>query len=123
MNKSAVFRAFDAYNKSANEAVKRLREQLVSLGLTVEAARPLVIEWASVRYACPTKVSESPRNKGAVVLDKASTKFVAADKAARRMIEALTGDADAEGGAAGAGGLGGRRSVWLVGGWGEAGSG
>ncbi len=111
MNKNAVFRAFDAYNKAANEATKQLREKLDRLGLTVEGARPLVIEWAADRYACPTKESTSPRNRGAVVLDKGSAQFFAADKAARRMMDALTGDADAEKAEGGAGRSGKREEL------------
>lgn len=95
VNKTAVFKAFDACKATQNEATKRLRTELDRLGLTVEAARPLVIEWASVRYACPTKVSTSARNRGAVVLDSDSAAFIAADKAARRMLMNLIGDADA----------------------------
>lgn len=111
VNKSAVFKVFDACRATQNEATKRLRTELDRLGLTVEGARPLVIEWASVRYACPTKTSESARNRGAVVLDKGCAQFFAADKAARRMMDALTGDADAEKAEGGAGRSGKREEL------------
>jgi len=95
INKSAVFAAFTVYAAAANDAVKQLRTTLLSLGITTaEDARPLVIEWASTRYACPIVVSESNRNKGQLVLDRKSPSFAAADKATRRLIDALTGDAD-----------------------------
>lgn len=95
INKRAVFAAFNAYAAAANVAVKQLRASLVALGVTTaEDARPLVIEWASTKYACPIVSSESNRNKGQHVLDRKAPTFTAADKAMRRLIEALTGDAD-----------------------------
>ncbi len=95
INKPAVFAAFNTYAAAANEAANRLRTSLIALGVTTaEDARPLVIEWASTRYACPIVVSESNRNKGQLVLDRKAPSFAAADKAMRRLMEALTGDAD-----------------------------
>ena len=95
INKSAVFAALNAFATAANEATKRLRATLCGLGITTaEDARPLVIEWASTKYGCPIVVSQSNKNKGALVLDRAAPCFAAADKAMRRLMEALKGDAD-----------------------------
>jgi hypothetical protein len=80
-----------------SEGVKRLRTTFVSLGLgTVEDARPVVLAWASDKYACPLVTSESNRNKGQMVLDRSHAAFMRADKAFKRAMEDLMGDADAK---------------------------
>ncbi len=92
-----AFVALNQYADAANEGVKRLRTTFVSIGLsTVEDARPVVLAWASDKYACPLVVSESNRNKGQQVLDRGNAAFMRADKAFKRAMEDLTGDADAK---------------------------
>ena len=95
INKPAVFAAFNSFAAVTNDAVKRLRTSLIALGVTTaEDARPLVLEWASTSYACPIVVSASNRNKGQLVLDRSAPSFHAAEKAAKRLMDNLTGDAD-----------------------------
>jgi hypothetical protein len=90
-----AFVALNQYADAANEGVKRLRTTFVSIGLsTVEDARPVVLAWASTKYACPLVISESNRNKGQQVLDRTHDAFMRADKAFKRAMEDLTGDAD-----------------------------
>ncbi len=94
---SLAFVALNQYADAANEGVKRLRTTFVSLGLsTVEDARPVVLAWASQKYACPLVISESNRNKGQQVLDRKHDAFMRADKAFKRAMEDLTGDADSK---------------------------
>jgi hypothetical protein len=96
-NHALAFTALNTYVLAMSEGVKRLRTTFISLGLgTVEDARPVVLAWASDKYACPIVVSASNRNKGQQVLDRSHAAFVAADRAFRRAIEDLTGDADAK---------------------------
>ena len=96
-NHALAFTALNTYADSVNEGVKRLRTTFIDLGLgTVEDAKPVVLAWASDKYACPIVVSASNRNKGQMVLDRSHAAFVAADRAFRRAMEDLTGDADAK---------------------------
>jgi hypothetical protein len=94
-NHALAFVALNTYADAANEGVKRLRTEFVRLGLgTVEDARPVVLAWASDKYACPLVTSESNRNKGQQVLDRSHAAFMRADKAYKRAMEDLMGDAD-----------------------------
>lgn len=87
--------ALNVFATSANEAVKRLRETFISLGITTaEAAEPIVTGWASERYGCPL-VDGKGKATGRAVLDKTAPTYEAAKKARYRAMEALTGDADA----------------------------
>ena len=96
-NHALAFTALNDYVDAANEGVKRLRTEFVRLGLgTVEDARPVVLAWASKKYACPLVTSESNRNKGQRVLERSHAAFMRADKAFKRAMEDLTGDADAK---------------------------
>jgi len=96
-NHALAFAALNQYADAANEGVKRLRTTFMGLGLaTVEDARPIVMAWASQKYACPIVVSESNRNKGQQVLDRKHDAFMRADKAFKRAMEDLTGDADSK---------------------------
>jgi hypothetical protein len=54
------------------------------------------LAWASDKYACPLVISESNRNKGQMVLDRSHAAFMRADKAFKRAMEDLMGDADAK---------------------------
>ncbi len=94
---SLAFAALNQYADAANEGVKRLRTTFMGLGLsTAEDARPVVLAWASQKYGCPLVTSESNRNKGQMVLDRKHDAFMRADKAFKRAMEDLMGDADAK---------------------------
>ena len=85
----------DAYVLSCNTATKTFRQGMVDAGFTTaEDCKPVVMQWVSKKYACPIVVSTSNRNKGQNVLDRDSAGFVNADKAFKRLMEDLTGDAD-----------------------------
>jgi hypothetical protein len=96
-NHALAFTALNTYAAALQVGVTQLRTTFVSLGLgTVEDARPVVLAWASDKYACPLVVSESNRNKGQQVLDRSNAAFMRADKAFKRAMEDLMGDADAQ---------------------------
>jgi len=96
VNKNAAFRAMDSFVAVVGTAVQTLREAVVEAGFTtVEDVRPLVLEWASKRHGVALVESKSNRNKGELVLDRTNPSFAAADKAYKRMVESLIGDADA----------------------------
>ena len=70
-NHALAFTALNTYAATLQQGVMQLRTTFVSLGLgTVEDARPVVLAWASDKYACPLVTSESNRNKGQMVLDR-----------------------------------------------------
>jgi hypothetical protein len=97
VNQALAFTALNTYADAANEGVTQLRAAFVRLGLgTVEDARPIVLAWASQKYACPLVTSESNRNKGSHVLERSHAAFMRADKAFKRAMQDLTGDADAK---------------------------
>jgi hypothetical protein len=96
-NHALAFTALNTYVLTMSEGVTQLRTTFVSLGLgTAEDARPVVLAWASDKYACPLVTSESNRNKGQQVLDRSHAAFMRADKAFKRAMEDLMGDADAK---------------------------
>lgn len=87
--------AIDAFVLTQNTAVAVFRQSMVDAGFTTpEDCKPVVMQWVSKKYACPIVVSTSNRNKGQDVLDRTSAGFVNADKAFKRLMEDLTGDAD-----------------------------
>ena len=87
--------AIDAFVLTQNTAVAVFRQSMVDAGfVSVEDARPVVMQWVSTKYSCPIVVSTSNRNKGQNVLDRSSAGFVNADKAFKRLMDDLTGDAD-----------------------------
>jgi len=97
VNHALAFTALNTYAATLQQGVTQLRTTFVSLGLgTVEDARPVVLAWASDKYACPLVISESNRNKGQMVLDRSHAAFMRADKAFKRAMEDLMGDADAK---------------------------
>ncbi len=96
-NHALAFTALNTYAAALQVGVTQLRTTFVSLGLgTAEDARPVVLAWASDKYACPLVTSESNRNKGQQVLDRSNAAFMRADKAFKRAMEDLMGDADAK---------------------------
>jgi hypothetical protein len=96
-NHALAFTALNTYADAANEGVKQLRTAFVRLGLgTAEDCKPVVMAWVSKKYACPIVISTSNRNKGQNVLDRESAAFTKADKAFKRLMDDLTGDADAK---------------------------
>lgn len=97
VNQALAFTALNTYAAALQVGVTQLRTEFVRLGLgTVEDARPVVLAWASDKYACPLVTSESNRNKGQQVLDRKHDAFMRADKAYKRAMEDLMGDADAK---------------------------
>lgn len=95
-NISQANAAIDAFVLTQSTATKVFRQSMADAGFTTaEDCRPVVMAWASKKYACPIVVSTSNRNKGQNVLDRTSAGFTNADKAFKRLMEDLTGDADA----------------------------
>lgn len=88
-----VFAAFDAFVLTMNGATQTLRQKLLDLNVSVEDAEPLVTAWAGDRHGCPL-VEGQRKAKGRKVLDSNAPTYEAAKSARRRMMEALTGDAD-----------------------------
>lgn len=88
-----AFNVLNTFANTINEGVKQLRTGLIALGIvSVEDAQPIVMQWAAQRYSVALVESKSNRNKGQMVLDRDSASFAAADKAYKRVIEALRGD-------------------------------
>jgi hypothetical protein len=89
--------AIDAFVLTLNTATKVFRQSMVDAGFTTaEDARPVVMQWISKKYDIAIVVSTSNRNKGQNVLDRDSAAFTKADRAFKRLMDDLTGDADAE---------------------------
>lgn len=103
MQANKFVQALDAFANTVNGATVTLRQAAVAAGFQDwESAQPVVLQWASTRYNVGLVESQSPRNKGQLTLDRSAAKFEAAKTAVRYVREALTGDADAAGGAGGA---------------------
>ena len=99
LNKNAFVAALNTFAHTTQTAVQTLYESAVKAGFTHwEDAELVVIEWAAQRYGCATKVSDSPRNKGAIVLDSTSKGYEAAKTTVRRVREALVADESAKAG-------------------------
>lgn len=98
MSATKFIKALNVFAATVNGATKTLREAAVAAGFhDWESAQPIVMQWASERYGVGLVESQSPRNKGEMVLDRSAAKFEAAKTAVRYVREALTGDADASG--------------------------
>jgi hypothetical protein len=98
MQANKFIAALNKFADTTNNATQTLREAALAAGFdTWEAAAPIVMQWASQRYGVGLVESQSPRNKGELVLDRAAARFEAAKTAVRYVREALTGDADASG--------------------------
>ena len=98
MQATKFIAALNTFAATMNGATKTLREAAVAAGFPDwESAQPIVLAWASERYGVGLVESQSPRNKGEMVLDRSAAKFEAAKTAVRYVREALTGDADASG--------------------------
>ena len=96
MQANKLIKALNTFADTTNNATRSLREAAVSAGFhDWESAQPVVMQWASTRYGVPLVESQSPRNKGELVLDRSAARFEAAKTAVRYVREALTGDADA----------------------------
>jgi hypothetical protein len=96
MNTQAFTLAISTFIKESNERVATLRQAAVDAGFkTWEDCRPVVLDFISNKYSCPTVVSKSPQNKGQLVLDSKHAAYVAAQRAFGRLKEALCADADA----------------------------
>jgi hypothetical protein len=92
-NKNAFIAALNTFAAASNEIVRTLRQAAVDAGFnTWESAEPVVFEWASTRYNVGLVESKSPRNKGAMVLDRSAANYEAAKTAIRRVREAMIGD-------------------------------
>jgi hypothetical protein len=98
MQVNKLIKALNTFADTTNNATKTLREAALAAGFhDWESAQPIVLQWASTRYGVGLVESQSPRNKGEMVLDRSAAKFEAAKTAVRYVREALTGDADASG--------------------------
>lgn len=96
MQANKLIAALNTFASAVNGATKSLREAAVAAGFhDWESAQPIVMQWASERYGVPLVESQSPRNKGEMVLDRSAARFEAAKTAVRYVREALCGDADA----------------------------
>ena len=93
----AVEAAFSQFVNILQTAVSDLRSAFIAAGYpTAEEARPQAMALMSKKYDVPLVESKSPFNRGEIVLDRSAPNFTAAKKALSRLMEALTGDADAE---------------------------
>lgn len=96
MNTKQFKRAISSFVAASNGLVESFRKASIEAGFpTWEDAEPVVMQWVSETYKVALVESQSPRNKGALVLDRSAQRFEAAKKAAQRIREALVGDADA----------------------------
>jgi hypothetical protein len=96
-NVNQALAAIDAFVLTLNTATKTFRQSMVDAGFTTpEDAKPVVMQWVSKKYGIAIVVSTSNRNKGQNVLDRDSAAFTKADKAFKRLMDDLTGDADAQ---------------------------
>lgn len=97
MQLNKIHAVLNAYVLTLNEGAKRLRTQLIALGITtVEDADPIVLEWAAKRHGVAVVESKSPRNKGAKTFDRENPKWVSAKTTYVRIMQDLKGDADAD---------------------------
>ncbi len=98
MQANKFIAALNVFAAAQNSATQTLREAALAAGFhDWESAQPIVMQWASQRYGVGLVESQSPRNKGEMVLDRAAARFEAAKTAVRYVRVALTGDADASG--------------------------
>lgn len=89
-----AFAVLNTFAATVNEGVKRLRTDLIALGIdSVEVAEPIVTAWASQRHNCPL-VDGKGKAKGRMVLDSSAPSYEAAKTSRRRVMEALKGDTD-----------------------------
>jgi len=96
-NVNQALAAIDAFVLTLNTATKVFRQSMVDAGFTTaEDCKPVVMQWVSNKYNCPIVVSTSNRNKGQNVLDRSAKSWMAADQAFKRLMDDLTGDADAK---------------------------
>ena len=65
MNTQAFTLALSAFVKGSNDLVAALRRAAVDAGFrTWEDCRPVVLDFISQKYGCPTVVSKSPQLSG-----------------------------------------------------------
>ena len=96
MQLNKIHAVLNAYVLTLNEGAKRLRQDLIDLGITtVEDADPIVFEWACARHGVAIVESKSPRNKGQKTFDRENPKWVSAKTTYVRVMDDLRGDADA----------------------------
>jgi hypothetical protein len=96
-NVNQALAAIDAFVLTLNTATKVFRQSMMDAGFTTaEDCKPVVMQWTSKKYGIAIVVSTSNRNKGQQVLDRDSAAFTKADKAFKRLMDDLTGDADAK---------------------------
>ncbi len=89
-----VFAVLNTFAATVNGATRILRESLMSLGIdSVEEAEPIVTAWAGQRHGVAL-VEGQRKAKGRMVLDSTAAAYEAAKTSRRRVMEALTGDAD-----------------------------
>lgn len=89
-----VFAVLNTFAATVNGATRILRESLMSLGIdSVEDAEPIVTAWAGQRHGVAL-VEGQRKAKGRMVLDSNAAAYEAAKTSRRRVMEALTGDAD-----------------------------
>lgn len=89
-----VFAVLNTFAATVNGATRILRESLTSLGIdSVEDAEPIVTAWAGQRHGVAL-VEGQRKAKGRMVLDSTAAAYEAAKTSRRRVMEALTGDAD-----------------------------
>ncbi len=95
VNNTAIFAAFNQFAATVNGATRILRESLIAAGISaVEDAEPHATAWAAQRHGCPL-VDGKGKAKGRMVLDSSAPTYEAAKTSRRRVMEALSGAADA----------------------------
>ena len=89
INTTAAFIAFDKFAKAQDTSRATLVNELGKAGITtLEAARPIAMQWVSARTKCPI-VSGSGKATGRKVLDAKHANYEAAKKALQRVMSAF----------------------------------
>ena len=89
INTTAAFIAFDKFAATTQKANDTLVSALGKAGITtLEAARPIAMQWVSARTKCPI-VSGAGKATGRKVLDAKHRNYEAAKKALQRVMSAF----------------------------------
>lgn len=90
INTTAAFIAFDKFAATTQKANDTLVSALGKAGITtLEAARPVAMQWVSARTKCPI-VSGAGKATGRMVLDAKHANYEAAKKALQRVMSAFS---------------------------------
>ena len=90
INTKDAYDAFDKFAKAQDDSRETLVKELREAGITtLEAARPIAMQWVSARTKCPI-VDGGGKAKGSKVLNRMHRNYEAAKKALQRIMGAFT---------------------------------